>query len=78
LKEINNVNIFQDARPLENDPLILTLLKVTIICLLIKEPDFIVSLGTGAPRIKESLSMLAFNYLHFWKDKAFLKLWRMF
>jgi hypothetical protein len=43
------------------------------------EPDFIVSLGTGAPRTKgDKLSMSVSGPLTLWKDGAFPRLWRMF
>jgi hypothetical protein len=45
---------------------------------LVEEPDFIVSLGTGTPRAKESSLVTASSHLCFWKDKAFPRLWRMF
>jgi hypothetical protein len=51
-KEINGVGTFQDPGPLENDPLISALSEVAAMFPLIEEPDFIVSLGTGAPRTK--------------------------
>jgi hypothetical protein len=59
-KEINGVGTFQDAGPLENDPLIIALLEVAAMFPLIEELDFIVSLGIGAPRMKDekpSMSM---------------------
>jgi hypothetical protein len=46
-KKINKVGTFQDIRPLENNPLILALLKVAAMFLLAKKPDFMVLLGTG-------------------------------
>jgi hypothetical protein len=46
--------MFQDPGPLENDPLISALSEVVAIFLLVKEPDFIVSLGTSAPRTKSN------------------------
>jgi hypothetical protein len=55
LKEINNISIFQDAKPFKNDPLILALKLVANMCLLVEELNFIVSLNTSTPYIKESL-----------------------
>jgi len=52
LKYINKVSIFQDAGLLENNPLLWALLKVLIIFLLVKKPDFIISLGTSKPGLK--------------------------
>jgi hypothetical protein len=46
---------------------------------LVEEPDFMVSLGTGAPCTtggKPSISVS--GPLSVWKDRAFLRLWRMF
>ncbi|KAF8856244.1 FabD/lysophospholipase-like protein [Acephala macrosclerotiorum] len=77
-KEIDGVGIFQDAGPLENDPLISALELAADMCPLVEEPDFIVSLGTGTPRTKESSSVPASSHLRLWKDKAFPRLWRMF
>jgi len=44
----------------------------------VEEPDFIVSLGTGAPRAKGPLSISTYGPLRLWKDRAFPRLWRMF
>jgi hypothetical protein len=63
-KEINGVNTFQDPGPLKNDPLISALLEMATTFLLVKEPDFIVLLSTGAPRIKgDKPSMFVFSPL---------------
>jgi hypothetical protein len=78
-KEINGVDTFQDPGPLKNDPLISALLKMATTFLLVKEPDFIVSLGTGAPQTKgDKPSMSVSGPLTLWKDSALLRLWRMF
>jgi hypothetical protein len=46
---------------------------------LAKEPDFIVSLGTGAPRANsDKPSMSVTSPLSLWKDGAFPRLCRMF
>jgi hypothetical protein len=45
---------------------------------LTKGPDFIVSLGTGAPRAKNKPSMLVSSPLSLWKDRALPRLWRIF
>jgi hypothetical protein len=47
-------------------------------CPLVEEPDFIVSLGTGTSREKESSLRPISSRLRLWKDKAFPRLWRMF
>jgi hypothetical protein len=74
-KEINSVGTFQDAGPLENDPLISALLEVAAMFPLIEEPDFMVSLGTGAPRTKgDKPSISVSSPLTLWKDGAFPRL----
>jgi hypothetical protein len=50
-KEIKGV-LFQDAGPLENNPLVSALSEMTIILPLAEVPDFIVSLDTSTPRVK--------------------------
>jgi hypothetical protein len=45
---------------------------------LVEEPDFMASLGTGAPRTKGGESMSVAGPLKLWKDGAFPRLWRMF
>ena len=46
---------------------------------LVEEPDFMVSLGTGAPRTNGGKpSMSVSGPLSLWKDGAFPRLWRMF
>ena len=75
--EIKGV-IFQDAGPLENDLLISALSEVAAMYPLVEEPDFIVSLGTGTPRIRGKLSMSASGPLRLWKDRAVPRLYRLF
>ncbi|KAF2182627.1 hypothetical protein K469DRAFT_711798 [Zopfia rhizophila CBS 207.26] len=48
-KYIREVGTFQDAGPLENDPLLLALSEVDVMFPLVGEPDFVISLGTGEP-----------------------------
>lgn len=48
-KHINEVGTFQDAGPLENDPLLWALSEVSAMFPLLKEPNFVISLGTGQP-----------------------------
>jgi len=67
-KEVNGVGIFQDAGPLENDPANSALLMAADMFPLVEEPDFIVSLGTGTPRTKESSSIPTSSRLRLWKD----------
>jgi len=78
-KKIDGVGTFQDAGPLQNDPLISALSEVAAIFPLVEEPDFMVSLGTGAPgRTGGKQSMSVSGPLSLWKDGAFPRLWRMF
>ncbi|KAH8653952.1 acyl transferase/acyl hydrolase/lysophospholipase [Tricladium varicosporioides] len=78
-KKIDGVGTFQDAGPLENDPLISALSEVAAMFPLVEEPDFMVSLGTGAPRTTGGKpSMSVSGPLSVWKDGAFPRLWRMF
>ena len=56
-KEIKGISIFQDIGPLENNLLILVLSEVIAIFPLVKEPDFIVLLGTRTPYARGKLSM---------------------
>jgi hypothetical protein len=57
----------------------LALSEVAAMFPLVEEPDFIVSLGTGAPRtISGKPSMSISGPLSLWKDGAFPRLWRMF
>ena len=78
-KKINGVGTFQDPGPLENDPLISALSEVAAMFPLVEEPDFMVSLGTGAPRTTSGKpSMSVSGPLSLWKDGAFPRLWRMF
>jgi hypothetical protein len=72
-KHIPGVGTFQDAGPLENDPLISALSEMAAMFPLIEEPDFVVSLGTGAPRLKDDdLSMSGPSNI--WKGGAFIRL----
>jgi hypothetical protein len=78
-KEIDGVGTFQDAGPLQNDPLLSALSEVAAMFPLVEEPDFMVSLGTGAPRAKgDGPSMSVSGPFRPWKDGAFPRLWRMF
>jgi hypothetical protein len=77
-KEIQGVGTFQDAGPLENDPLISALSEVAAIFPLVEEPDFIVSLGTGTPRASGKPSMSVSGPLRLWKDGAVPRLCRLF
>jgi hypothetical protein len=78
-KEILGVGTFQDAALLENDPLISALSETAAMFPLIEEPDFIVSLGTGATRSKGNRpSMSVSGPLSLRKYGAIPRLWRMF
>ncbi|PVH69548.1 hypothetical protein DL98DRAFT_624539 [Cadophora sp. DSE1049] len=62
-----------------NDPLISALSEVAAMFPLVEEPDFMVLLGTGAPRTTGGkLSMSVSGFFSVWKDGAFPRLWRMF
>ncbi|KAI9767636.1 MAG: hypothetical protein M1840_005507 [Geoglossum simile] len=76
-KHISGVGTFQDAGPLENDPLISALSEVAAMFPLIEEPDFVVSLGTGAPRLKNNGPSMS-GPRNIWKDGAFPRLCRMY
>ncbi|KAH7108826.1 phospholipase, partial [Dendryphion nanum] len=73
---IRNVGTFQDAGPLENDPLISALSEVAAMFPLIEEPDFILSLGTGEPTSNNELSTDIPRGI--WKNGAFPRLCRLF
>ncbi|KAH8591179.1 hypothetical protein B0O99DRAFT_719438 [Bisporella sp. PMI_857] len=76
---LDGVGTFQDPGPLENDPLISARSEVAAMFPLAEEPDFMVSLGTGATRANnDKPSMSASGPLSRWKDRAFPRLWRMF
>jgi len=78
-KKIDGVGTFQDAGPLQNDPLISALSEVAAMFPMVEEPDFMVSLGTGTPRTTSGKpSMSVSGPLSLWKDGAFPRLWRMF
>ncbi|KAH7111317.1 phospholipase [Dendryphion nanum] len=75
-KHIRNVGTFQDAGPLENDPLISALSEVAAMFPLVEEPDFILSLGTGEPTSNNELSTDIPRGI--WKNGAFPRLCRLF
>ena len=75
-KHISNVGTFQDAGPLENDPLISALSEVAAMFPLVEEPDFVISLGTGEPTPSNELSTDAPRGI--WKNRAFARLCRLF
>jgi hypothetical protein len=78
-KEIRGVGTFQDAGPLENDPLVSALSEVAAMFPQIEQPDYIVSLGTGTPRSKGvGPSMSVSSPLSLRKYGAFPRLCRMF
>ncbi|KAI9855647.1 MAG: hypothetical protein M1813_009693 [Trichoglossum hirsutum] len=76
-KHIRGVGTFQDAGPLENDPLISALSEVAAMFPLIEEPDFVVSLGTGTPRLKSGGPPMS-GPRNVLKDGALPRLCRMF
>jgi len=75
-KHIHGVGTFQDAGPLENDPLISALSEVAAIFPLVEEPDFVVSLGTGEPKPSNEVSTAVSRNI--WKNGAFPRLCRLF
>ncbi|EXJ56219.1 uncharacterized protein A1O5_12675 [Cladophialophora psammophila CBS 110553] len=75
-KEIHEVGTFQDAGPLENDPLISALSEATSMFPLTEEPDFVLSLGTGAPKDDSNTSPTRTRRT--WKQKALPRLCRLF
>ena len=77
-KDIDRIGIFQDAGPLANDPLLAALSLVADKFPFSEEPDFMVSLGTGAPRVKERPSMSVSGPLRPWKHGAVPRFWRLF
>lgn len=74
MKEISGIGAFQDPGTLENNPLISALAEAKALFPCIKNPDFVISLGTGAPKLDvpntEGLRSL-------WKDGAFRRLFRL-
>jgi hypothetical protein len=70
------VGTFQDAGPLENDPLVSALSEVATIFPHVDEPDYVVSLGTGEPKSSsERRTTAPRNIL---KNGAFPRLCRLF
>lgn len=75
-KHIRDVGTFQDAGPLENDPIVSALSEVAVMFPLVEEPDFVISLGTGEPASSNDLSPDAPRSI--WKNGAFPRLCRLF
>ena len=73
-KRIPNIGTFQDTGPLENNPLISALSEVAALFPLVKEPDFIVSLGTGEPSPQDEPLDCPQNI---WKNGAIPRLGRL-
>ncbi|KAL9082423.1 MAG: hypothetical protein Q9165_008895 [Trypethelium subeluteriae] len=73
-KRICDVGTFQDAGPLENDPLVSALSEVAALFPSIKKPDFIVSLGTGEPIPRDDPLDTSRNI---WKNGAIPRLGRL-
>ncbi|KAK1754174.1 patatin-like phospholipase-like protein [Echria macrotheca] len=75
-KYIKGIGTFQDAGPLENDPLVSALSELAALFPLVEEPDFVVSLGTGEPKPShDSPKAVSRNV---WKNGAFPRLCRLF
>ncbi|KAJ0134526.1 hypothetical protein HZ326_22416 [Fusarium oxysporum f. sp. albedinis] len=74
-KHIHGFGTFQDAGPLENDPLISALTAAAKAFPLLEEPDFIVSLGTGEPKPHDEIPIT--NSRNTWKNGALPRLFRL-
>ncbi|KAF4434342.1 putative patatin-like phospholipase [Fusarium austroafricanum] len=74
-KHIHGLGTFQDAGPLENDPLISALTTAAMAFPLLEEPDFIVSLGTGEPKPHDEIPII--NSRNTWKNGALPRLYRL-
>ncbi|SCN98200.1 uncharacterized protein FFNC_10015 [Fusarium fujikuroi] len=74
-KHIHGFGTFQDAGPLENDPLISALTAAAKAFPLLEEPDFIVSLGTGEPKPQGEFPVT--NSRNTWKNGALPRLLRL-
>lgn len=55
-RHIQDIGTFQDAGPLVNDPLIPALSEVATLHPHLDGPDFLLSLGTGEPRLSPNPS----------------------
>lgn len=77
-KHVGGVGTFQDAGPLENNPLVSTLSEVAALFPLAEEPDFVVSLGTGEPELGSDLPADTAASRNVWKNGAFPRLCRLF
>jgi hypothetical protein len=75
-KYIQDIGTFQDAGPLENNPLISALRETEALFPLVDEPDFVVSLGTGEPKPDQELSNG--TRPDKWRHGAFPRLCRLF
>lgn len=76
-KHIKEVGTFQDSGPLENDPIQTAFSEVKALFPLIRQPDFLVSLGTGGSRSEASnISTDALSWT--WRMRTVPRLWRMF
>ncbi|KKY22693.1 putative patatin-like phospholipase [Phaeomoniella chlamydospora] len=75
-RAISDVGVFQDPGPLENDPLVSALCEATAAFPSVEEPDFILSLGTGEPRVKAD-NRSADGLHNVLKNGAFPRLCRM-
>jgi hypothetical protein len=76
-KTIDNIGTFQDASPLENDPLLSALLETAATFLLAEEPDFVISLGIGEPKLKHNIISIDTS-LSVRKNRVFPRLYRIF
>ncbi|KAH9905226.1 FabD/lysophospholipase-like protein [Xylariomycetidae sp. FL2044] len=75
-KQIHGLGTFQDAGPLENDPLLSALSAVADLFPWVEQPDFVVSLGTGEPKPGHEVPTTSSRNV--WKNGAFPRLYRLF
>jgi hypothetical protein len=68
--------MLQDAGPLENDPVVSALFTVATLWPHIEQPDFILSLGTGEPKLPQTLP--GGNASTVSRNGTFLRLCRLF
>ncbi|KAH8753260.1 hypothetical protein F5883DRAFT_432473, partial [Diaporthe sp. PMI_573] len=75
-KEIHDIGVFQDAGPLENDPVVSALTEAAAMYPHVEEPNFVVSLGTGEPAPDNSSSIDVSRDI--WRNGTLPRLFRLF
>lgn len=68
---------FQDAGPLENNPIISALAECKVAFPTVKKPNFVVSLGTGSAHTSELYPTIVAR-LKFWRNRTLVRLYRLF